>query len=63
MSDGGFRCIVALPAGTNTALETEADDKKLVAKNKWLIAHIENEGKRKSGAVMGITGENYRIKY
>lgn len=63
VSDGGFRCIVALPAGTNTALETEADDKKLVAKNKWLIAHIENEGKRKSGAVMGITGENYRIKY
>lgn len=63
VSDGGFRCIVALPSGTNTALETETADKKLLAKNKWLIAHIENEAKRKSGAVMGITGENYHIKY
>lgn len=62
-SDEGFRCVVALPVDTNTALAAPTADKKLVAKNKWLIAHVDNEAKRKSGAVMGITGENYRIRY
>lgn len=63
VSDAGFRCVVSLPKGTNTALETNLMDKKITAKNKWLIAHVDNEAKIKQGAVAGITGINYEIKY
>lgn len=63
VSDDGFRCVVCLPKDTNTALETELSDKRITAKNKWLIAHVENEAKIKQGAVAGITGINYEIKY
>ena len=63
VSDGGFRLVVALPEDTNTPLETPSSDKRLVAKNKWLLAHVENEAKIKSGAVPGITGVNYKIEY
>ena len=63
VSDEGFRCVVALPKDTNTALETQLKDKKVTAKNKWLIAHIDNVAKIKQGAVAGITGTNYEIKY
>ncbi len=63
VSDDGFGCVVALPNGTNTALETQLKDKKITAKNKWLIAHVENEAKIKQGAVPGITGINFEIKY
>lgn len=63
VSDDGFRCVVALPKDTNTALETQLKDKKVTAKNKWLIAHVDNIAKIKQGAVAGITGTNYEIKY
>lgn len=63
VSDDGFICIVALPKDTNIALETKLNDKKITAKNKWLIAHVDNEAKKAQGAVMGISGENYQIKY
>ena len=63
VKDDGFMCVVALPEGTNTALEKKTEDKKLVAKNKWLIAHVENEAKIKQGVPAGITGINYEIKY
>lgn len=63
VSDDGFGCVVALPKGTNTALETEVFDKRITAKNKWLIAHVENVVKINQGAVAGITGINYEIKY
>ena len=63
VNDGGFRCIVALPKDTNTNLEIELTDKKATAKNKWLIAHVDNEIKINQGAVPGITGTNYRILY
>ncbi len=63
VSDNGFRCVVALPTGTNLPLEKQSDDPLLVAKNKWLIAHINNEEKLKQGVVAGITGTNYQIKY
>lgn len=63
VSDDGFRCIVGLPTGTNTALETQLKDKKVTAKNKWLIAHVDNEVKIKQGAVAGITGTNFEVKY
>ena len=54
---------MALPKDTNIALETKLNDKKITAKNKWLIAHVDNEAKKAQGAVMGISGENYQIKY
>ena len=63
VSDAGFRCVVSLPKHTNTALEKSLDDKKITAKNKWLIAHVDNEAKIKQGAVAGITGTNFEIKY
>ncbi len=62
-SDEGFICAVYLPEGTNTALDDEPSDKKITAKNKWLLAHVDNEAKIKQGAVAGITGINYKIAY
>lgn len=63
VADSGFGCVVALPIGTNLPLEKQSDDPLLIAKNKWLIAHIDNEEKLKQGIVAGITGTNYQIKY
>ena len=63
VSDFGFICAVFLPEGTNTALTEEPTDKRITAKNKWLLAHVDNEAKIKQGAVPGITGINYEIKY
>lgn len=62
-SDDGFGCVVVLPEGTNTALDTKVNDKFMTAKNKWLIAHVDNTAKIKQGAFAGITGTNYEIKY
>lgn len=59
----GFGCVVALPKGTNTPLDTESADKKLTAKNKWLIAHFDNKNLIEKGRVAGITGKNLEIKY
>ena len=36
------------------------EDKRLFAKNKWLIAHPDTD-EAKQGAVIGITGENVDI--
>lgn len=44
VSKSGFGCVVALPVGTNVPLEKEASDKLLFRKNKWIFAHINNEG-------------------
>jgi hypothetical protein len=63
VTDNGFRWVVALPQDTNTELETPVTDRKLIAKSKWLIAHIDNEEEIKNGAVAGITGINYKINY
>ena len=63
VSDEGFKCVVGLPSGTNTALDKQLKDKKITAKNKWLIAHVDNEAKIKQGAVPGITGINFEVKY
>jgi len=62
-SSEGFGCIVALPLGTNTDLEAKTDDPMLFRKNKWIIAHEENEGLQNRGVIPGISGENYQIKY
>ncbi len=61
--EGGFGCVVALPAGTNTALEGPAADKLLTNKNKWLICHEENEKLLARGFVPGITGENLTVHF
>ncbi len=63
VSDEGFICIVALPKGTNTALETELKDKRISAKNKWIICHTDNSAAIARGIKPGISGINYEIKY
>lgn len=57
----GFGVIVVLPLGTNTDLETTPQDKTLFRKNKWIIAHCDNEGLIKRGVVPGIYGKNYEV--
>ena len=63
VSKEGFGCVVALPFGTNTDLAIKKDDSMLFRKNKWIIAHVENETLINRGVVAGITGTNYEIKY
>jgi len=62
--EGGFRCVVILPQGTNTDLSpldktVNKEDTLLFAKNKWLIGH--EEGGLPEEAYIGITGENLTI--
>lgn len=61
-ADGGFRCVVVLPRGTNTDLEVRPrispEDRLLTAKNKWLIAH---EEAGIEGAFNGLTGTNITL--
>ncbi len=56
-----FRCVVILPKGTNTPLENKSEDKKLIAKNKWLICHPDCKRHVDLGRVAGIKGENIVI--
>lgn len=60
--EGGFKCVVILPKNTNTEvtfpLRTEGEDKLLIAKNKWLIAH---EDAKIKGAFNGLRGENITL--
>lgn len=63
VSDDGFRSVVGLPLGTNTELDKTPDNKLLFAKNKWLIAHNDNAELIAKGAVAGISGENFKLKY
>lgn len=62
----GFRVMVALPQGTNTAKPEpftvySEEDKFLWARNKWLLAHSESKEAAK-GAQIGLRGENIDIK-
>ena len=61
-AEGGFRCVVILPAGTNTELTfpigESGEDRLITAKNKWLIAHSEAG---LEGAFCGLKGENISI--
>ncbi len=59
----GFGCVVGLPLGTNTPLETETSDTLLFRKNKWLIAHNDNKALISRGVLPGISGENFKINY
>ena len=60
----GFRVAVVLPYGTNTEkpeieIKNE-EDKWLMARNKWLIAHPDT-AEAKAGAYVGLTGKNIDI--
>ena len=61
-AEGGFRCVVILPAGTNTELTfapgEDGEDRLITAKNKWLIAH---EDAKIEGAFCGLKGENLTV--
>lgn len=60
--EGGFRCAIILPKGTNEPLtfETEksGENRLLATVNKWLIAH---EEAKIEGAYCGLQGENIVI--
>ena len=60
----GFRVLVALPKGTNTAKPAikndGGDDPQLWARNKWLLAHPDS-AEAKAGAYVGLVGENIHI--
>lgn len=60
--EGGFRCVVILPKGTNTKLnrtpENDGEDRLLTAKNKWLIAH---KDAKIAGAFNGLIGDNITL--
>ena len=60
--EGGLRCVVVLPKGTNEELpfETakEGENRLLAAMNKWLIAH---EDAQIEGAFCGLQGENVEV--
>lgn len=61
---GGFQVAVILPRGTNTDKPEKVgdlpEDKLLMAKNKWLIAHPES-GLDRDGAYLGLKGKNITI--
>ena len=62
--EGGFRCVVILPKGTNEELagipETICGEEALLfARNKWLIGH--QEGGLPEHAWIGLKGDNITI--
>ena len=63
VSKDGFFCVVGLPKGTNGVLDNVPDDKMLFRKNKWLIAHEDNQALLDKGVVSGVYGENYKVNY
>ena len=61
-AEGSFNCIIALPRGTNTPLETgEKPAAWLFARNKWLLAHEDNKSLLAEGAHPGLYGINLQI--
>lgn len=65
-NEGGYRCIVVLPRGTNLDLPTKPkvlnqfDEAKLmIATNKWLIGHA--EGNLPKDYFIGLSGKNLEV--
>ena len=60
--EGGFRCVIVLPKGTNEDLPfepaKEGENRLLTAVNKWLIAH---EEACIEGAFCGLKGANTEV--
>ena len=66
VNEHGFKCVVILPAYTNTPIEkinTEAkgEERLLFMRNKWLIAHPERSALINKGAYPGIKGCNISV--
>jgi len=66
--DEGFKGVVVLPRGTNTPLDTipeisNGENRLLLQRNKWVIAHPEREPLIKQGAFPGLIGENKELRY
>lgn len=66
--DDGFKGIVVLPKGTNTPLEEKpenqtGENRLLLQRNKWVIAHPDREPLIKQGAFPGLIGENKELFY
>ena len=61
----GFRCAVILPRGTNTEVDFPAnragEGRLLLGKNKWVLAHAEEESLRALSAHPGLQGENVEL--
>ena len=68
VTDEGFKGVVILPRGTNTPLDKKpenasGEDRLLLQRNKWVIAHPEREPLMKQGAFPGLVGENIELHY
>ncbi len=70
VNDEGFKDIVILPRGTNTPLEKKeenlrqnGEERLLLQKNKWVIAHPDREPLIRQGAYPGLLGENKELYY
>ena len=68
VTDEGFKGIVVLPRGTNTAPMESREGKDpenvlLLQKNKWVLAHPEREPLIRQGAHPGFLGINRELKY
>jgi hypothetical protein len=61
---GCFRSVIGLMKGTNgqkpEITPANAEDSRLWAKNKWLLAHPDTN-EAKGGAYIGLTGENLTV--
>ena len=59
-----FRVAIVLPKGTNVGMPEitprNDEDKRLFARNKWILAHP-STNEAKQGAYVGLTGENIDI--
>lgn len=62
--ESGFQVVIVLPRGTNTAKpaieEKNEEDRMLLARNKWLIAHADAPEAAR-GAYVGLTGDILKI--
>lgn len=62
----GINVIVMLLKDTNTKIDflkgKESQDKLLIAKNTWFLAHPENKQFKEAGYHLGLTGENISFK-
>lgn len=70
VQDEGFRAMVVLPRGTNTPLEEDgrdaprdSEEKLLLMRNKWILAHPQREVLIRQGAFPGLLGENRQLLY
>ena len=64
VAPSGYRTAVVLPKGTNVPLaQKDPAEPMLRMANKWLVAHPECKRFATSGAYLGITGENLRVRF